>query len=206
MYHVAIARRLSKVATQGSPVKWSKVSSSAPFSSLTRNHVRENECPKHVTICLGTLPQATATGSSNRFFSTQVASKGPTHSNLKVEEVKKLFHLWNDALATLDPVTVSKRYSKNPYLLPTISNVPRTDTSSIVDYFEAFLKLKPQGIITESFVTTGESWCSDCGLYEFTLGADGSKVKARFTFIYVFEDGEWKISHHHSSAMPEKDV
>ena len=22
-------------------------------------------------------------------------------------------------------------------------------------------------------------------------------------FVYVFEDGQWKISHHHSSAMPE---
>jgi ketosteroid isomerase-like protein len=35
------------------------------------------------------------------------------------------------------------------------------------------------------------------------MGKDGSKVKARYSFIYVFEDGEWKISHHHSSAMPE---
>jgi hypothetical protein len=35
------------------------------------------------------------------------------------------------------------------------------------------------------------------------MGKDGSKVKARYSFVYVFEDGEWKISHHHSSVMPE---
>jgi hypothetical protein len=35
------------------------------------------------------------------------------------------------------------------------------------------------------------------------MGADGSKVKARYSFVYVYEDGEWKISHHHSSIMPE---
>jgi hypothetical protein len=204
MYQATIARRLSKAATQGSRLQWTKVSSSAPFSSLVRPNSRENEVPSHFTISIGTLSQSTA--SSNRFFSAQVASKGPTHSHLEVEEVQSLFHLWNDALATLDPVTVSKRYTKVPYLLPTISNIPRTDVPSIVDYFETFLKLKPQGVVTESFVTTGENWCSDCGLYEFTLGADGSKVKARFTFIYAFEDGEWKIAHHHSSAMPEKDV
>jgi ketosteroid isomerase-like protein len=35
------------------------------------------------------------------------------------------------------------------------------------------------------------------------MGADGSKVLARYSFVYVKEDGEWKIAHHHSSAMPE---
>mmetsp|Transcript_6387 Transcript_6387/g.13314 ORF Transcript_6387/g.13314 Transcript_6387/m.13314 type:complete len:92 (+) Transcript_6387:84-359(+) len=35
------------------------------------------------------------------------------------------------------------------------------------------------------------------------MGATGDKVKARYSFIYVFEDGQWKISHHHSSVMPE---
>ena len=33
---------------------------------------------------------------------------------------------------------------------------------------------------------------------------DGSKVAARYTFDYVFTGGEGKISHHHSSAFPEK--
>jgi ketosteroid isomerase-like protein len=35
------------------------------------------------------------------------------------------------------------------------------------------------------------------------MGADGSKVLARYSFVYVKENGEWKIAHHHSSAMPE---
>ena len=35
------------------------------------------------------------------------------------------------------------------------------------------------------------------------MGADGSKVKARYSFVHVLEEGEWKISHRHSSAMPE---
>jgi hypothetical protein len=42
----------------------------------------------------------------------------------------------------------------------------------------------------------------DAGLYIFRF-EDGSKAQARYSFIYVLEDGEWKISHHHSSLLPE---
>lgn len=118
-------------------------------------------------------------------------------------EVKNLFHLWNDALATLDPDVVARRYAKNAVLLPTVSDTPRTNYDLIKDYFVAFLQKKPQGVILESNVEIGHNWCQDAGIYEFTMGNDGSKVKARYSFVYVFEDGQWKISHHHSSVMPE---
>jgi hypothetical protein len=128
------------------------------------------------------------------------ASKAPV---LTKPEAKKLFNLWNDALATLDPEKVAKRYSKNAVLLPIVSDTPRTSYAFIKDYFVNFLKNKPQGKILDSYVETGNGWCKDVGVYEFTMGADGSKVKGRYSFVYVFEDGECKISHHHSSVMPE---
>jgi hypothetical protein len=84
-----------------------------------------------------------------------------------------------------------------------VSDTPRTDFDSIKDYFVNFLKNKPQGKIIDSYVVAGDGWCKDVGVYEFTMGADGSVVKGRYSFVYVFEDGEWKISHHHSSVMPE---
>lgn len=61
-------------------------------------------------------------------------------------------------------------------------------------------------MILESHVVVGGKWCKDVGIYEFTMGSDGSKVKARCSFVYVFEDGEWKIIHHHSSTMPEAKI
>merc|ERR1712038_646052 len=120
------------------------------------------------------------------------------------DEVRSLFGLWNDALATGKPAQVAKRYSKDGVLLPTVSDIPRSDYYAIMDYFENFLKLEPQGTILESNVFIGTNWAQDCGIYEFTMGATGAKVKARYTFVYVFEDGEWKISQHHSSMMPEE--
>jgi len=120
------------------------------------------------------------------------------------EGVQSLFGLWNDALATGDPDKVAARYSKQGVLLPTVSDIPRTDYPGIKDYFVKFLKLEPQGVILESNVIRGANWAQDAGIYEFTMGANGAKVKARYTFVYVFEDGEWKISQHHSSMMPEE--
>jgi len=118
-------------------------------------------------------------------------------------EVTGLFSLWNDALATLDPETVAKRYASKCVLLPTVSDTPRTDYAGLVDYFTDFLQKKPQGVILESNPFIGDDYCMDAGIYEFTMGATGDKVKARYTYVYTHENGEWKIAHHHSSVMPE---
>eukprot|EP00525_Craspedostauros_australis_P012295 CAMPEP_0198110008 /NCGR_PEP_ID=MMETSP1442-20131203/2038_1 /TAXON_ID= /ORGANISM="Craspedostauros australis, Strain CCMP3328" /LENGTH=183 /DNA_ID=CAMNT_0043765887 /DNA_START=25 /DNA_END=576 /DNA_ORIENTATION=+ len=128
----------------------------------------------------------------------------PSFKTIEESQVKNLFQLWNAALASGDPKKVAQRYSKNAVLLPTVSDVPRTDAALIEDYFVAFLKKAPMGRIVESNIMIGKNWAQDAGIYEFTMGADGSKVLARYSFVYVFEDGEWKISHHHSSVMPEE--
>ncbi|KAL3933667.1 MAG: hypothetical protein SGBAC_010290 [Bacillariaceae sp.] len=119
------------------------------------------------------------------------------------EEVRNLFNLWSDALETGDPATVAQRYTNEAVLLPTVSDTPRTDYEGIRDYFVHFLKLEPKGEILESHVICGENWCADVGIYEFTLGTTGEKVRARYSFVYTFDNGQWKISHHHSSKMPE---
>lgn len=124
-------------------------------------------------------------------------------NKLTEAEVRNLFSRWNDALLTEDAATVAKLFSSRPILLPTISDTPRTDFESIKDYFEAFLKMKPQGRILDGQITIGENYALDAGVYEFLLRTTGRKVKARYTFLYVYEDNEWKISHQHSSVMPE---
>ena len=93
------------------------------------------------------------------------------------QEARDLFNLWNDALATGDPEKVAARYAKESILLPTVSDKPRTDHEGLVDYFTNFLKNKPQGVIKSGMVRTGENWAKDAGVYEFTMGADGSKVR-----------------------------
>lgn len=82
------------------------------------------------------------------------------------EEVRALFSLWNNALATGDSRIVAKRYAKQSILLPTVSDVPRTDFASIKDYFDAFLQKEPQGKILEGDIRIGEGWAQDAGIYE----------------------------------------
>ena len=125
-------------------------------------------------------------------------------SDITEEEVRALFSLWNSALATGDSRIVASRYTKSPVLLPTVSDTPRTDFDSVKDYFDAFLLKEPQGEIVDGHISIGDGWASDTGIYEFTMGTTGDKVKARYTYLYVQEDGIWKIQHHHSSVMPEE--
>ena len=73
----------------------------------------------------------------------------------------------------------------------------------IIDYFTEFLKKKPQGVILFGDIFIGHNWARDAGIYEFTLGIDNTTLQARYTFVYIYEDGQWKISHHHSSKMPQ---
>lgn len=123
----------------------------------------------------------------------------------KVDEktIAGLFDRWNSALATLDAKKVVANYSENAVLLPTVSNIPRTNHAELEEYFTKFLKITPQGKIDQRYIKIGCNLAQDVGTYTFTF-KDGSKVAARYSYVYEYKNGKWLISHHHSSAMPEK--
>ena len=97
-------------------------------------------------------------------------------SNVQIDEagVRALFSLWNNALKTGDSRIVASRYTVDPVLLPTVSDVPRTNYDSVKDYFDAFLLKKPQGEILSGSVKIGDGWASDSGIYDFTMGVSES--------------------------------
>ena len=118
-------------------------------------------------------------------------------------DVLGLFDQWNTALSTLNPDTVTALYADNAVLLPTVSNQVRHNHEEIRDYFVGFLQKSPQGVIDEFNVNIlSDTHVTNSGIYTFTFG-DGSKVSARFSYLYVASDDGWKILQHHSSAMPE---
>ena len=118
------------------------------------------------------------------------------------------FDAFNGSWATGDPDKVTALFDDDAVLLATVSNIPRTDAPGVRDYFVKFLKGKPVGRIETSTTKSGCNWLLRMGTWTVTLTdpATGAKndVKARYTFLYQFEDGKWKVEHLHSSMMPEK--
>lgn len=117
-------------------------------------------------------------------------------------EVAGLFDLWNAALSTGEPSLVSALYANGGVLLPTLSNQPRVTREEKEDYFRMFLALQPSGTIEFRRIRIDCDSAVDAGIYRFAF-ADGRQVRARYTFVYGREGGRWRITSHHSSAMPE---
>jgi uncharacterized protein (TIGR02246 family) len=117
----------------------------------------------------------------------------------------ELFKKWNDALQTGNAAKVAALYADDAVLLPTVSNLARTSTAEITDYFKHFLEKKPFGTVKQRNIKKGCNKLTDAGIYSFRLtDKTGTKdVGARYTFVYEHRNGEWKIIHHHSSVMPE---
>ena len=65
-----------------------------------------------------------------------------------------------------------------------------------------FLAKVPSGQIDESNVRIFNDLAINSGIYTFKF-ADGSSVKARFTYVYKQDGANWLITEHHSSQMPE---
>ena len=134
---------------------------------------------------------------------TSVHAKSEVCRAASEKQIAALFERWNTSLQTGDPKKVVANYSARSILLPTVSNKPRLTAEEKEDYFEHFLQRKPVGTIDSRIIEIDCNSAIDAGLYTFKF-ADGSEVKARFTFTYKWNGKQWLISSHHSSAMPEK--
>lgn len=130
----------------------------------------------------------------------------PRCAPVDASTVASWFDGWNLALASLDADRVAQRYWGDAVLLATVSNAPRTTTAAIRDYFVHFLEKHPRGRVDTRTVQLGCNVAVDAGTYSFSMMDETGAVEelsARFTYVYTFRDGQWRISHHHSSAMPE---
>lgn len=76
-------------------------------------------------------------------------------------EIRALFYLWNDALATGDSRIVAARYAEDAVLFPIDSDIPRMDPGSIQEYFDSFLIKKPQVFLMKGQIKIGKSWAQD---------------------------------------------
>lgn len=146
---------------------------------------------------------------------TGCASSGGTQSASSVartesckatseQEIAALFDRWNQSLLTGDPHQVVANYAERSILLPTVSNKPRLTAEEKEDYFHHFLENGPSGKIDLRSVDIGCNTAVDAGLYTFTFAKTGAVVSGRYTYTYRWDGSKWRITSHHSSAMPER--
>ena len=117
------------------------------------------------------------------------------------------FEKWNGALQTKDAKAVARMYSESDLsFLPTVSPKHISKLGCTQEYFENFVMKDPFGTITDDSVQVYENGDAylHSGLYTFDLGEGGTRAptEARFSYMWRKENGEWKITHHHSSVRP----
>jgi uncharacterized protein (TIGR02246 family) len=142
---------------------------------------------------------------------SSAAVAGPAKSlrcaPVSVKAVEAQFDKFNAAWATLDPDKVTALFTPDAVLLATVSNSPRTTPEAINNYFVKFLQSRPVGTINSSTVKLGCNTAFRLGTWTVSLTDPKTgvtnDVKARYSFIYRYEKGSWKIDHLHSSMMPE---
>ena len=108
---------------------------------------------------------------------------------------------WVNAIKSGDPKQVSDLYAKDAILLGTFSNKERIGHALILEYFENLLKSPVEVEIISEHFSTSELFAVNSGHYNFVVS--GKTIKARFSFVYHKDNGEWKIVSHHSSVLPE---
>ena len=137
---------------------------------------------------------------------TAAKAASPACAPVTTAAVEGQFETFNKAWATKDPAAVTELFTKDGVLLATVSNTPRTTPDAIKDYFVSFLKGAPVGTINTSTTMLGCNIAYRMGTWTVALTNQNSgmrnDVKARYTFIYTYKNGAWKIAHLHSSMMP----
>jgi len=114
------------------------------------------------------------------------------------EKVRSVFVLYNNALATRNAKIVAKRYAKDAVLLPSANGEALMDPQAIEQFYEQYLQEQPQQRMLEGRVRVGNGWAEDAGVCEISTKG-GRVIKGRYSFVYVWENNQWKILHHYTS-------
>ena len=118
------------------------------------------------------------------------------------EEANTAIDRWSAAYGSNDPEAVVKTYRPDAVLLGTASPMMSEGSDAIRAYFAPLKGSGNKNTISERrTLVLSDNAVLVTGFYEFTRVKEGQSVPApaRFTMLLIKHDGEWLISHHHSS-------
>ena len=123
------------------------------------------------------------------------------------EEANAAIDRWSAAYSSNDPEAVVKTYRPDAIVLGTVSPIVSEGTDAIRAYFAAIQGSGNKNAIGERrTLVLSDNAVLVTGSYEFTRVKEGKPVPApaRFTMLLIKHDGEWLISHHHSSPRAKQ--
>jgi uncharacterized protein (TIGR02246 family) len=137
-----------------------------------------------------------------------VATSAPSAIAGPKEDATAAIEQWAAAFNSSDVEKVVANYTSDATVHGTVSPELASGQSAVRAYFSTLPRTKFQVSLGESSasVLSGDAVVL-AGFYEFsgTQPSSGSAFTspARYTFVVVRRDGQWKIAHHHSSTRPK---
>jgi hypothetical protein len=125
---------------------------------------------------------------------------GAHSSAIAGNKAESLLQCWIDRVKQGDAQLVQALYADSALLLPTISSIECAREQQREDYFNIFLQLQPQGVLTTLYqLFSYDDIIVTAGSYQFIM-ADATRVKARYSVLFKAD----KIILHHSSREPNQ--
>lgn len=157
-----------------------------------------------VTVTMA-APAATITSSG---ISPVLANASASPYTSEQQSVLTASEDWQQAIDARNPKAVAALYDQNAYFYPTFTKEINKDPQGLYQYFVNLCQ-KPQLQVIfdqENPRVYGDGTVAvNSGLYTFSYRSSRHhtvQIPARFTFVYVKENGQWMIVEHHSSVIP----
>ena len=122
------------------------------------------------------------------------------------EDVAAATAKWAEVFVLDDPDPILSLYDTEGVLWGTISPTRRDTPDALRDYFVKAFKALPGHKVTfgDQLIRVYGNTAINTGYYTFSFVKDGNptSLPARYSFVYVKRNGDWKIVDHHSSKSP----
>ena len=122
------------------------------------------------------------------------------------EDVAAATAKWAEVFVLDDPNPILSLYDTEGVLWGTISPTRRDTPDALRDYFVKAFKALPGHKVTfgDQLIRVYGNTAINTGYYTFSFVKDGNptSLPARYSFVYVKRNGNWKIVDHHSSKSP----
>lgn len=122
------------------------------------------------------------------------------------EDVAAATAKWAAVFTDDNPDPILALYDKEAVMWGTLSPTRRDDPAAIRDYFVKAFKALPGHKVTfgDQSIRVYGNTAINTGYYTFSFVKDGkpTTLPARYSFVYVKRNGNWKIVDFHSSKLP----